>query len=315
MTRAGGVPYEDPQKPDVRLGDVVVSIQTKDHSGMVQFEYGRQYRSEDLDGFKDTGHTRAPEGLLQRCAKAIISPFDRQHSDELDGFHRNVRELLERCPTDSYHWQRPITAHVAIPSREDTSPKLHGGLIASSSKVVQDAGFRDAKVKQFQDRGDILAFEMEGYAVASLTPCLHIRGICDYADKSKNQEWQPYAAILAAAFCKSVILGLPSVNTASKNPEAASASRHRFDNFTFEQPQDTVSRRQTAPSGRECDEVSFLNSLPVYPTMERKLKGKKSLDEPIYTEEPDPFVRREKTTFSTFYKKPPESRHVRCPYC
>lgn len=37
-------------------------------------------------------------------------------------------------------------------------------------------------------------------------PCLIIRGICDYADSHKNKAWQPYAASVAAAYAKELLL-------------------------------------------------------------------------------------------------------------
>ncbi|KAL3491198.1 hypothetical protein BJX62DRAFT_128619 [Aspergillus germanicus] len=44
-----------------------------------------------------------------------------------------------------------------------------------------------------------------------------IRGICDYADSHKNKEWQPYAAMTAAAYTKELLGVMPSMGT----PETA----------------------------------------------------------------------------------------------
>ncbi|KAI8301199.1 ankyrin repeat protein [Colletotrichum sp. SAR11_240] len=40
-------------------------------------------------------------------------------------------------------------------------------------------------------------------------PCLVIRGICDYADSHKNEQWQGYAAMAAAAYAKELTDQLP----------------------------------------------------------------------------------------------------------
>lgn len=40
-------------------------------------------------------------------------------------------------------------------------------------------------------------------------PCLVIRGICYYADSHKNKIWQPYAAAVAAAYAKELLLIIP----------------------------------------------------------------------------------------------------------
>ena len=39
--------------------------------------------------------------------------------------------------------------------------------------------------------------------------CLVVRSICDYADSYKNKWWQPYAAGVAAAYAKEVLLVIP----------------------------------------------------------------------------------------------------------
>lgn len=36
-------------------------------------------------------------------------------------------------------------------------------------------------------------------------PCLAIRGISDYADSHKNDDWHPYAAVVAAAYAKELL--------------------------------------------------------------------------------------------------------------
>jgi hypothetical protein len=46
---------------------------------------------------------------------------------------------------------------------------------------------------------------MEAAGVANSFPCLAIRGICDYADESKNKDWQGYAAGVAAAFAEELL--------------------------------------------------------------------------------------------------------------
>jgi hypothetical protein len=47
---------------------------------------------------------------------------------------------------------------------------------------------------------------MEAAGLMNDFPCLAIRGICDYADSHKNKEWQGYAAAVAAAYAKELLL-------------------------------------------------------------------------------------------------------------
>jgi nucleoside phosphorylase len=37
-----------------------------------------------------------------------------------------------------------------------------------------------------------------------------IRGICDYCDPNKNDDWQPYAAMAAAGFVRALLESMPA---------------------------------------------------------------------------------------------------------
>lgn len=90
--------------------------------------------------------------------------------------------------------------------RKPDNPKVHYGLIASTDSLMQDPARRDAMRKENQ----VLCFEMEAAGLMNNFPCLAIRGICDYADTHKNDVWQPYAALAAAAYAKELLLAIPS---------------------------------------------------------------------------------------------------------
>ncbi|KAK6495504.1 hypothetical protein TWF481_002554 [Arthrobotrys musiformis] len=49
-------------------------------------------------------------------------------------------------------------------------------------------------------------------------PCLVIRSICDYADSRKNDDWQEYAAAVAAAYAKELLEYVPPDNVNIKRP-------------------------------------------------------------------------------------------------
>lgn len=46
---------------------------------------------------------------------------------------------------------------------------------------------------------------MEAAGLSNGFPCVVIRGICDYADSHKNDQWHPYAAAVAAACAKELL--------------------------------------------------------------------------------------------------------------
>jgi hypothetical protein len=48
---------------------------------------------------------------------------------------------------------------------------------------------------------------MEAAGLMDISPCIVIRGICDYADYRKNDLWQGYAATTATA-CVKELLGI-----------------------------------------------------------------------------------------------------------
>jgi hypothetical protein len=86
--------------------------------------------------------------------------------------------------------------------RDDKTPAIHYGTIASGNRVMKDAMERD---KISQDLGGVLCFEMEAAGLMNNFPCLVIRGISDYSDSHKNDGWQRYAAATAAAFAKELL--------------------------------------------------------------------------------------------------------------
>ncbi|KXH46440.1 pfs domain-containing protein [Colletotrichum nymphaeae SA-01] len=94
--------------------------------------------------------------------------------------------------------------------RPDTDPEIHYGIIASGNSVVKDGVSRDQILQQLGT--GCLCFEMEAAGLMNDFPCLVIRGICDYADSHKNDRWQNYAAIVAAAYAKELLSVMEAMN-------------------------------------------------------------------------------------------------------
>jgi nucleoside phosphorylase len=94
-------------------------------------------------------------------------------------------------------------------------PKIEWGVIASGEKVIADASERD---KIAAANRKIMAIEMEAYGVIAAAwqsfeqvRCLVIRALCDYADDKKNDQWQAYAAAVAAGYTRHFLLDEPLV--------------------------------------------------------------------------------------------------------
>ena len=106
--------------------------------------------------------------------------------------------------------------------------RVFRGPIASSNTLLKDPVLRD----YLQDQLRVKAVEMEGSGVADALWCqngfgyLVIRGTCDYCDSEKNTEWQNYAALIAAAYTRTVIERVHATRvTPGRGPSAISLPR------------------------------------------------------------------------------------------
>lgn len=216
----GGAPS---QKRDVRLGDVVVGATRGGKSSVLQYDFGKAVQNQPLQltgcmnqaptslraavsglrsHYEGNGHTikEAIEEVLAkrpRLRKKYKSPG--QGNDRLYQSHiiHQGESCLEHCGDGDFDL-------VARAQRNDgdDDPMIHYGVIASADKLIKDATIRD---KLAQDH-DVVCFEMEAAGLMNHFPCLIIRGICDYSDTHKNDQWQGYAAMVAAAYAKDLLL-------------------------------------------------------------------------------------------------------------
>jgi nucleoside phosphorylase len=105
-------------------------------------------------------------------------------------------------------------------------PKVHFGVVASGEKVVADAGLVEELKSSWSQ---LVGIEMESYGTAlavfeaeTVPGMLLVKGICDWADSSKSDDWQEYAADIAATFVvallKRVILPKVRHQPVRRNP-------------------------------------------------------------------------------------------------
>lgn len=128
-------------------------------------------------------------------------------------------------------------------------------------------------------REDILCFEMEATGVMDVTPCLSIRGISDYADGHKNDDWHLYAALAAATCARELLLSLPPQVVAQFPMTLAGDQVDRYITGAISNPNhffgsDIERLRQTRENLMERH--TFLEEL--VRTELRKLKNDKSSD-------------------------------------
>ncbi|ERF75648.1 hypothetical protein EPUS_08801 [Endocarpon pusillum Z07020] len=215
---------------DIRLGDVVVSQPTDTTGGVVQYDKGKS-----LNGgkFQRKGSLNAPPLALLTALGALQA----DHESEDSKVPTYLSEMFERKPKlqingytfpgtdrDRLYCHHPTSnaicdhcdsaCEVYRPSRENTDPQVHYGIIASGNQVVKDAVVRDL----LRDDCGALCVEMEAAGLINSFPCIIIRGICDYADAYKSDLWQKYAATTAAAYTKELLLYISTAQTSSEKP-------------------------------------------------------------------------------------------------
>ncbi|KAL3455108.1 nucleoside phosphorylase domain-containing protein [Aspergillus heterothallicus] len=227
----GGVPggNDASSAPDIRLGDVVVSMPTATSGGVIQYDYGKAL-AHGL--FQNTASSnRPPQVLLSAVSqmrsnhmvkrsefRATVTSILDNHQSMREHFSRPERDLLFAAgyihPTqerDCSHCDaRHLIARTPRAPRASAEPQIHYGLIASGNRVIKDAQTRDILAHEL---GGVLCFEMEGAGLMDQLPSIVIRGICDYCDSHKQKDWQGYAALCAAAYAK-VLLSLVAARTA-----------------------------------------------------------------------------------------------------
>jgi ankyrin repeat protein/nucleoside phosphorylase len=212
----GGVPSD---KHDIRLGDVVVSMPDGQYGGVVQYDLGKDTE----DGFNLKGSLHPPPRMLTNAVGLMKS----DHYAKQNRIPEFISEMTRREPNLLSFYQRPSadsdilfrsgsqqtldqdtcaqsnqSETVLRHSRLSSDPKIYYGLIASGDRVLKSAHKRDS----IRDKiGDILCFEMEACGLVTELPYMVIRGISDYADSHKNDQWQPYAAAVAAGCAKELL--------------------------------------------------------------------------------------------------------------
>ncbi|PSK59456.1 hypothetical protein B9Z65_3780 [Elsinoe australis] len=239
----GGAPG---QNHDIRLGDIVVSEPDRTSGGVIQYDHGRVLADGTLERLGSLD--RPPPILLNALnhLKAEHSYQDSKVREYLDASMARFPRRRDACTCPGAHADRlfkaayvhqdnpnndcrTCSAEEIVPRmpRVSEEPVIHYGLIASGNLVMKDGVTRD----QLQQTHHILCFEMEAAGLMNDFPCLVIRGICDYSDSHKNNRWQEYAAAVAAAYAKELLLVVPAEQMDS-TPDVDSGTGHRPQSVT-----------------------------------------------------------------------------------
>lgn len=226
---AGGVPYYTDYYKHVRLGDIVISkggrnnniyyycqkiLKNKEgdlqyvHKTFASKDTTLQQVAQQIAETAELNPDSAPweqyieegQALLQGQEADFVRPLPSTDRLYMNIGDDNIIEVEHPQPPQS---DGDIKVHVE-------KPRIHFGVLGSGRPVVKT----DATRLDFASKYNIKAFDTEFDQVlesieGNRKDCfMFIRGISDYTDGSKNKEWQPYAALAAAAYMKTIIKAL-----------------------------------------------------------------------------------------------------------
>ncbi|HEY0477793.1 MAG TPA: hypothetical protein VGD37_09725 [Kofleriaceae bacterium] len=107
--------------------------------------------------------------------------------------------LVERIHAHGRSW--------TFPRADASSVAFHVGQVLSGAKLVNNRDFRDALVRRFPTAlgGEMEGIGAYGAAFRQRVPVLLVKAICDWADGTKNDRAQPFAAAAATDLVRHVL--------------------------------------------------------------------------------------------------------------
>ncbi|KAM3488705.1 hypothetical protein MY3957_008017 [Beauveria namnaoensis] len=209
---AAGIPSS---KHDIRLGDVAVAVPNKDNPGVIGYDIVKF----EQDQVRIKQWQNSTHSLLRSAINSI-----RVHQGRPGYSFTRHLEVLDKAVA----FRRPGSPHpdseflVSDMQQFDhrDEPMVHYGTILSGNGVIKSKAKRD----ELRDKYDGIAIEMEAAGMMTRLPVAVIRGISDFANSDKNDEWHAYAAITAAAYAKEILMRLgPLKETGSASPSVISS--------------------------------------------------------------------------------------------
>lgn len=232
---AGAVPNYSDFKRHLRRGDIVVSSPDFGNTDTDDFIYGhfelQKTQKPNKEFTSKLWLPKSPE--LYKILMGIQKSYE-PHSQKLYPWEEHLAEGIEglyneeldcRRPNEDkllfavgeknlVECEHPMDLTGSFNRREYGQPIVKFGRIAGGEDLSKNEAVRTSLVEQY----DILCFDtgmdqvMESIEGNKIDSYIIIRSIADYLDGTTTKEWQPYSALCAAAFAKTVISALPPVS-------------------------------------------------------------------------------------------------------
>ncbi|KAF5229798.1 hypothetical protein FANTH_14071, partial [Fusarium anthophilum] len=202
---------------DIRLGDVLVGLPDGDSAGLVPYDLGR----ETEDGFQPLrlGHSLTMTEPIVRSAIGSIkleAPYDTErflpYYEKIRNCEHATGTFADPGPDNDMLYlvcdngQEEVTERPRRSKLDHQRTRVWYGPIGSGDKLLKNAQKRN----ELRGKYGIIGLEMEAAGTMNRIPVGVIRGVCDYGDRHKNKNWQPYAAAMAASYARALLDEVPS---------------------------------------------------------------------------------------------------------
>ncbi|KAL9096290.1 MAG: hypothetical protein Q9165_001287 [Trypethelium subeluteriae] len=203
---------------DIRLGDVLVALPDGESAGLIAYDLGKETEKE---GFRllRSGYLLAKTDVVVRSAIGKIKLMAPDDAQLFLPYYESMKHKSMALETREYaigtfaapgaehdklyQLSDSLQEHIVERERRQEAQRVHVwyGPIGSGEKLIKNAQKRN----ELRDKHKLIGLEMEAAGTINSIPVGVIRVVSDYGDEHKNDEWQPYAAAMAAAYAKAVI--------------------------------------------------------------------------------------------------------------
>ncbi|GAM33433.1 hypothetical protein TCE0_004r00321 [Talaromyces pinophilus] len=191
---------------DIRLGDVIIAYSPPggDRPAIIPYGLGKQKGGGGFELLCNGHSLRQTERIVGSAIGKIKA--DRREGQVLLEYYRKIPETATKFPDPGQENDILYSSGDSVPVQRKRRPDAERthvwyGSIGSGDQLLKSSRDTD----ELRDKYNVIGLEMEAAGVMNEIPVGNIRGVCDYGDERKNKDWQPYAAVMAAAFAKAVL--------------------------------------------------------------------------------------------------------------